>query len=63
VSFDALQSDGVPFPATIISKLELSSYPVERVRDHGCVLGVRLLSDATPAQGADQRSWLRRRRR
>jgi hypothetical protein len=62
VGFDALRADGVPLPAAIISELELSGYPLERVRDHGRLLGVRLLSDVTPTPTADQRSWMRRRR-
>lgn len=44
VSFSELHAAGVSFPATVISELELDGYAIERVADHGRLVGVRLLA-------------------
>jgi hypothetical protein len=41
-SFAELRAGGIDFPAAVVSELELNGYAIERVRDHGRLLGVRL---------------------
>ncbi|HEY3944959.1 MAG TPA: hypothetical protein VGL78_07025 [Solirubrobacteraceae bacterium] len=52
---------GVSFPAAVISELELSGYPIERVYDHARLVGVRLLDseprDAPAAHRPRRRPW------
>jgi hypothetical protein len=40
VAFAELHAGGVSFPAAVISELELNGYPIERVYDHGRLVGV-----------------------
>jgi hypothetical protein len=47
VAFAELHAGGVSFPAAVISELELNGYPIERVHDHGRLVGMRLL-DSEP---------------
>jgi hypothetical protein len=62
VSFTDLRSGGFDFPAAIVSELELSCYPVDRVYRGGVLVGVRLLEpdevEPEPGhQGRRRRSW------
>jgi hypothetical protein len=62
VSFTNLRSGGIDFPAAIVSELELSGYPVDRVHRGGVLVGVRLLEpervEADPHEGRRRRpSW------
>ena len=43
VAFAELHAGGIDFPAAVISELELNGYVIERVYDHGRLVGVRLL--------------------
>ena len=59
VTFADLHAAGISFPAAVISELELDGYSIERVYDHGRLVGVRLL-DSEPR---DTPAAHRRRRR
>ena len=54
-----LHAGGISFPAAVVSELELNGYLIERVSDHGRLVGVRLL-DSEPR---DTPAARRRRRR
>jgi hypothetical protein len=43
VAFAELHAAGIDFPAAVASELELNGYLIERVYDHGRLVGVRLL--------------------
>ena len=43
VAFAELHAGGIAFPAAVVSELELNGYVIERVYDHGRLVGVRLL--------------------
>jgi hypothetical protein len=43
VAFAELHAAGIDFPAAVVSELALKGYVIERVYDHGRLLGVRLL--------------------
>jgi hypothetical protein len=63
VSFAELRSGGVDFPAAIVSELELTGHPVDRVYRNGVLVGVRLLEietsdvEAPPHQSSRWWSW------
>ncbi len=59
VAFAELHAGGINFPAAVVSELELNGYAIERVYDHGRLVGVRLLGPEPPEAPAAQR---RRRR-
>jgi len=59
VSFSELHAAGISFPAATIGELELDGYVVERVYQHGHLLGVRLLNP----ERADRSLFPPRRRR
>ncbi len=64
VTLEELRASGIDFPAVVISELEINGYVIERVREHGRLIGVRLLDAdaiAAPASRWRQR-WLRRSR-
>ena len=48
VAFAELHAGGIDFPAAVVSELELNGYVIERVYDHGRLVGVRLLHPAPP---------------
>ncbi len=58
VTFAELHANGIAFPAAVVSELELNGYVIERVYDHGRLVGVRLLQPEPP----DTRAGPRRRR-
>ena len=58
VAFTELHASGIAFPAAIVAELELNGYVIERVNDHGRLVGVRLLQPEPP----DRPSPGRRRR-
>ena len=58
VTFADLHADGIAFPAAVVTELELNGYVIERVYDHGRMVGVRLLQPEPP----DTRTAHRRRR-
>jgi len=59
VAFAELHGAGIDFPAAVVSELELNGYVVERVYEHGHLVGVRLLQPEPPDTSAGDR---RRRR-
>jgi hypothetical protein len=58
VAFADLHAGGIDFPAAVVSELELKGYVIERVYDHGRLVGVRLLGPEPP----DAPAATRRRR-
>ena len=59
VAFAELHAAGIACPAAVVSELELNGYVIERVYDHGRLIGVRLLQPEPP----DRPTPHRRRRR
>jgi hypothetical protein len=43
VAFAELHAGGIDFPAAVVCELDLGGYPIERVYDHGRLVGVRML--------------------
>jgi hypothetical protein len=59
VGFAELHAGGIDFPAAAVSELELGGFAIERVFDHGRMVGVRLLGPEPPeAPAAHRRRWL-----
>jgi hypothetical protein len=54
VSLAALRAAGLDFPAAVISELELNGHVVERVYEHGRLVGLRLIEpeEADTGQGS-----------
>jgi hypothetical protein len=48
VAFAELHASGIAFPAAVVAELELNGYAIERVDDHGRLIGVRLLQPEPP---------------
>jgi hypothetical protein len=48
VSFAELRGGGIDFPAAVVSELELSGYQIDRVYEHGRLVGVRLVGPEPP---------------
>jgi hypothetical protein len=48
VTLDQLRACGIDFPAVVIGELELNGYAIERVYEHGRLIGVRLLDTEAP---------------
>ncbi len=61
MTLDELRAGGVDFPAVVLSELEINGYLIERLHDHGRLIGVRLLETAPPDAPASR--WRQRRRR
>jgi hypothetical protein len=61
VAFGELHADGIAFPAAVVSELELNGYLIERVYEHGRLLGVRLLQPE-PSDTPTPHRWHRRPR-
>ena len=57
VAFAELHASGIAFPAAVVSELELNGYVIERVYDHGRLIGVRLLQPEPPDTPASR--WRR----
>jgi hypothetical protein len=55
VTLDRLRAGGIDFPAVVIGELELNGYVIERVHEHGRLLGVRLLEPEVPNPPAARR--------
>lgn len=64
VAFAELHACGIDFPAAVVSELELHGSAIERVYNHGRLIGVRLLGPAPPealaAQPRRRRPWQHR---
>jgi hypothetical protein len=50
-----LRAGGIDFPAVVISELEVHGYAIERVYEHGRLIGVRLLETEAPDPPAARR--------
>jgi hypothetical protein len=48
VAFAELHAGGIDFPAAVVSELEPNGYAIERVYDHGRMIGVRLFGPERP---------------
>jgi len=59
VAFAELRGAGIDFSAAVVSELELNGCVIERVSEHGRLVGVRLLSpepsDTPDTSAADRR--------
>ncbi len=62
MSFAALRAAGLDSPAAVISELELNGYAIERVYEHGRLVGLRLIEPQDGDAGARGRPywWSRR---
>jgi hypothetical protein len=61
VTLRKLRAGGIDFAAVVISELELNGYVIERVYEHGRLLGVRLLETDAPDPPATRRGHRWRR--
>ena len=61
MTLDQLRAGGVDFPAVVIGELELNGYVIERVHEHGKLLGVRLVETETSDPPATRRRYRWRR--
>jgi hypothetical protein len=55
VTLDQLRAGGIDFPAVVIGELELNGYAIERVCEHGRMIGVRLLEIEAPDPSTSRR--------
>ena len=64
VSLAALRAAGLDSPAAVISELELNGHAIERVYEHGRLVGLRLIEpeDADTDAGGRRHWWSRRDR-
>jgi hypothetical protein len=64
LALDALRAAGIDFPAAVLSELELHGYAIERVYEHGRMIGVRLVEPEGGGEPAPRgRRWPWRRPR
>jgi len=65
MTLEQLRSGGIDFPAVVIGELELNGYAIERVHEHGKLLGVRLVETepADPPTTHRRRRWRRQQPR
>jgi len=64
VTLAELRCGGIDFPAAVLSELEINGYSIDRVHEHGRLIGVRLIETDDPdrlVSGWWQR-WRRRSR-
>ena len=59
VTFAELHASGIDFPAAVVSELQLTGYAIDRVYDHGRLVGVRLLKPEPPDTPSAHRRRLR----
>jgi hypothetical protein len=55
VSFSELRAGGVDFPAAVVSELELNGQAIDRVYEHGRLVGVRLMEQESIDTGTTKR--------
>ena len=62
MSLAALRAAGLDSPATVISELELNGHAIERVYEHGRLVGLRLIEpgQADPRARARRHWWSQR---
>jgi len=65
MTLDQLRAGGIDFPAVVVGELELNGYVIERVSEHGKLLGVRLLETEAPDPPTTRRRhrWRRQQSR
>jgi hypothetical protein len=63
VTLGELRAGGIHFPAVVIGELELNGYAIERVYEHGKLIGVRLLDTKASNPSSRRRHRWRRRSR
>ena len=64
MSLARLRAAGLDAPAAVISELELNGYAIERVYEHGQLVGLRLIEPDNADTGTrDRRHWWSRRHR
>jgi hypothetical protein len=64
LSLAALRAAGLDAPAAVISELELNGHAIERVYEHGRLLGLRLIEPENADTGArGRRHWWSRQHR
>jgi len=63
VAFAELHASGIDFPAAVVSELQLNGYAIDRIYDHGRLVGVRLLKPDPPDTPSTHRRRLRLWRR
>jgi hypothetical protein len=63
VTLGELRAGGIHFPAVVIGELELNGYAIERVYEHGKLIGVRLLDTKASNPPSRRRHRWRRRSR
>ncbi len=61
VTIGELRAGGIDFPAVVLSELEINGYLIERLHEHGRLIGVRLLETDNPDAPASR--WRLRWRR
>ncbi len=61
VTLGELRAGGIDFPAVVLSELEINGYLIERLHEHGRLIGVRLLETDNP--DAPVSRWRQRWRR
>jgi hypothetical protein len=61
VTLGELRAGGIDFPAVVIGELEINGYLIDRVHEHGRLIGVRLIE--TAANDSPVSRWRRRWRR
>ncbi|MGO9976702.1 MAG: hypothetical protein ACLP01_28630 [Solirubrobacteraceae bacterium] len=61
VTLGELRAGGIDFPAVVISELEINGYSIDRVHEHGRLIGVRLIEIGAPDTPVSR--WRRRWRR
>ncbi len=62
VTLEELRAGGIDFPAAVLSELEINGYSIDRVHEHGRLIGVRLI-ETDDADTLVSRWWQHRRRR
>jgi len=64
VAFAELHAGGIDFPAAVVGELQLNGYTIERVYEHGRLVGVRLVNpeprETAAAPRRRRRPWPQR---
>ena len=65
ITLDQLRAAAIDFPAVVIGELELNGYVIERVHEHGKLLGFRLVETeaSDPPTTRRRHRWRRQQSR
>ena len=55
VTLSELRGGGIDFPAVVLRELEINGHVIERLHEHGRLIGVRLLATEVPDAPASRR--------